>query len=460
MSTIKDNTDQLSVDLTKKLATQAANINYDSIPESVRRIVRLCVVDYIGVTVAGATEPMSKILQEEFADGSGATVIGHKLAAPLLDAALINGTASHAQDYDDFHLSMPAHPTAAMMPAVFALAETEKASGKQLIEAFVAAYETACRIGLVVAPGHYGGGFHATGTVCALGAAAGCARLLNLDAEATAHAIGIAASQCSGLKASFGTMCKPLHAGRASYMGLFAARVAKRGFQGRTDIVECEQGFADAMSTDFHPEAGLADPKGGYHILDNVFKHHAACGATHSVIEAARTIVETNDVALANIKKITMRVDPKCDRICNILDPKTGLEAKFSLTQTAALALAGHKTSDPAVYNDELTCDASLTALRNLTTVDFLPIAADESCLKLYTELDVEMNDGTVFSESCDVAESDMSDELQQERVEEKFFVLCSGEISTSAAEKIVELSRSLDSLPNILELAGCCVPE
>lgn len=449
-----------AVGLTQEIAARAAGIRYASLPEPVRRIVRLCVLDWLGVALAGSREPLAQILQAEFAGGGGATVIGYRSAASALDAALINGSASHAQDYDDFHLAMPAHPSAAMMPAVFALAETEGASGSRLIEAFVAAYETAARIGLIVTPSHYGRGFHSTGTICALGAAAGCARLLSLDAEATAHAIGIAATQCGGLKASFGTMCKPLHAGRASYVGLFAARVAKRGFRGRNDIVECEQGFAETMSSDFHPEAGLAEPPGGYHILDNVFKHHAACGATHSAIEATRMLMEAQGMRPETVRKITVKVDPKCDRICNIPDPKSGLEAKFSLRQTVALALSGHKTSDPGVYSDALARDAGLRKLRELIQVEFLPIPAEESILKLYTEVVAELDDGRSLKESFDVSCPSLSEEKRQQRLEEKFHVLARDEIGAVAAQRIVVLSGSLDSLSDIRELAACCVPE
>lgn len=460
MSTPRESFVQSSVGLTREIAARAAGIRYANLPESVRRIVRLCVLDWLGVALAGSREPLARILQAEFASGGDATVIGYRSAASALDAALINGSASHAQDYDDFHLAMPAHPSAAMMPAVLALAETEGASGSRLIEAFVAAYETACRIGLVVAPSHYGRGFHSTGTICALGAAAGCARLLNLDAEATAHAIGIAATQCGGLKASFGTMCKPLHAGRASYVGLFAARAAKRGFRGRDDIVECEQGFAETMSSDFHPEAGLADPQDGYHILSNVFKHHAACGATHSAIEATRMLMETQGMRPEDVRKITLKVDPKCDRICNIPDPKSGLEAKFSLRQTVALVLAGHKTSDPSVYSDALACDAGLRKLRERIQVEFLPVPAEESLLKLYTEVTAELNNGRSLVETFDVSRPSLSEEKQQQRVEEKFYVLAQREIGAVAAQRVVQLSRSLDNLPDIRELAVCCIPE
>ena len=204
-------------------------------------------LDYIGVGLAGADDPLVLILLDELLEPGAdtqASVIGHPIGLPVLSAALVNGAAAHALDYDDVNLAMPGHPSVAILPGLLALAEQQRSSGRELIAAFVAGYETACRIGIAMRPGHYGRGFHATGTVGCFGAAAACARLLGLDADTTAQALGIAGTQASGLKSQFGTMCKPFHAGKASQNGLLAARLAARGFSSRPDFVECEQGFA------------------------------------------------------------------------------------------------------------------------------------------------------------------------------------------------------------------------
>src|SRR5262249_14371887 len=153
------------------------------------------------------------------------------------------GAAAHALDYDDVNVAIPGHPSVAILPGLLALAERQRASGRDVSTAFVAGYETACRIGIALLPGHYHLGFHATGTIGSLGAAAACARLLGLSAMARAAALGIAATQAAGLKAQFGTMCKPFHAGKAAQNGLLAARLAARGFTSRDDILECAQGF-------------------------------------------------------------------------------------------------------------------------------------------------------------------------------------------------------------------------
>src|SRR5438445_7552039 len=313
-----------ATDLTHTLAAQASAVTYDALPEPVRALARQCVLDYYGVALAGADDPLVQILLDELAEAGGsaqASVIGHKARLPALSAALINGAIGHALDYDDVNLAMPGHPSVAILPGLLALAEARQSSGREIIAAFVAGYETACRIGMALRPGHYNLGFHATGTVGAFGAAAACAHLLGLDTEATARALGIAGTQAAGLKSQFGTMCKPFHAGKASHNGLLAARLAARGFSSRPDLVECEQGFALTHGPDFHPEKALAEPSGGFHILANLFKYHAACYLTHGPIESARQMRERHAIEPQQIAAIRLKLDKSCERVCNIAAP-------------------------------------------------------------------------------------------------------------------------------------------
>src|SRR6202050_4073668 len=191
------------------LAERACVVPYDALPEEVRELARQCVLDYLGVGLAGADDPLAHILLDDANEAGGAAqaaVIGHGARLPVLSAALVNGAIAHALDYDDVNLAMPGHPSVAILTPLLPLAEDRKASGKAVIAAFVAGYETCCRIGMALRPGHYTRGFHATGTVGAFGAAAACAHLLGLDAEATGRALGIAGTQSAGLKSQFGTM--------------------------------------------------------------------------------------------------------------------------------------------------------------------------------------------------------------------------------------------------------------
>jgi 2-methylcitrate dehydratase PrpD len=265
-----------AADLTRVLAGKAAALAYDDLPALARELARQCVLDYLGVALAGAGDELVRLLLDELAEVGGApqaSVIGHEGRLPALSAALVNGAAGHALDYDDVNMAMPGHPSVAILPGLLALAELRRSSGREVITAFVAGYETACRIGMALSPGHYNLGFHSTGTIGSFGAAAACARLLGRDADATAIALGIAGTQAAGLKSQFGTMCKPFHAGKAAQNGLLAARLAARGFTSRDDIIECVQGFAPAHGPDFSPEAALATPEAGLHLFANLFKY-------------------------------------------------------------------------------------------------------------------------------------------------------------------------------------------
>ena len=253
-----------AADLTRTLARRAASLSWDDLPTPVREVARQCVLDYLGCAIAGAGDRLVHVLVDEIAEAGGtaqAGIVGDRLRVPAAAAALVNGAAGHALDFDDVNIAMPGHPTVAILPGLLALGESEGRSGREVLTAFVAGYETACRIGTALLPGHYQIGFHATGTIGCFGAAAACARLLGLDAEATAVALGIAGTQAAGLKSQFGTMCKPFHAGKAAQNGLLAARLAARGFSSRPDILECVQGFAMTHGADFAPEAALATPK-------------------------------------------------------------------------------------------------------------------------------------------------------------------------------------------------------
>src|SRR5438132_10347972 len=301
-----------ATDLTHTLAERASAVTYEALPEPVCALARQCVLDYYGVALAGKDDELVAILLAELDEAGGieqASMIGHKQRLPMLAAALVNGAIGHALDYDDVNLAMPGHPSVAILPGLLALAEQRRSSGREVIAAFVAGYETACRIGMALRPGHYNLGFHATGTVGAFGAAAACARLLKLDAAATAQALGIAGTQAAGLKSQFGTMCKPFHAGKASHNGLLAARLAARGFSSRPDLVECEQGFALTHGPEFHPEKALAEPPGGFHMLANLFKYHAACYLTHGPIESARQVREPHGIEPQQIAGLRLQRD-------------------------------------------------------------------------------------------------------------------------------------------------------
>jgi 2-methylcitrate dehydratase PrpD len=440
-----------AANLSRKIADRAAATRYDALPAEVRQVVRQCVLDFFAVTLAGAGEPLVRILLDDMGEEGGAptaTVIGHKDRLPPLAATLVNGAASHALDYDDVNLAMPGHPTVAVLPGLLALAEQKRSRGRALIEAFVAGYEAQCRIGAALRPGHYNLGFHATGTVGAFGAAAACARLLGLDGEAVARALGIAATQAAGLKSMFGTMCKPFHAGKASENGLRAARLATRGFTTRGDAVECVQGFAATHGPDFDPAAALAEPPRGFHVLANLFKYHAACYLTHASIENAARLRREHRFRLDDVERVTIRMDRTCDRVCNIPEPRDGLETKFSVRHATAMALAGVDTAGLAVYNEATAADPRLVATRRRVSIDF-----QEGWPEAKSELVVELRDGRRLETQHDAGlpASDLA--AQEAKLLAKFDALVTPVLGAERTGRLRALILKLDELDDVASL-------
>jgi 2-methylcitrate dehydratase PrpD len=441
-----------TADLTRELAKRSAGLDYDDLPTPIRELAGQCVLDYLGCVIAGAGDPLVGMLLDEAAEAGGvaqASIVGHRQRLPALAAALVNGAAGHALDYDDVNLAMPGHPSVAILPALLALAELKGSSGREIVTAFVAGYETACRIGMALQPRHYALGFHSTATIGSFGAAAACARLLCLDAEATAMALGIAGTQAAGLKSQFGTMCKPLHAGKAAANGLLAARLAVRGFSSRSDLLECEQGFAATHGPDFSPAAALATPERGYYLFANLFKHHAACYMTHAPIECARQVRSAHGQSPDRIWAITLRLDAGCDRICNIPAPVNGLQSKFSLRQTVAMALAGIDTASLGVYSEKNAHDPELVRLREMMALDFR-----EGWPSTLAEIEVTLADGERFSARHDagIPATDITE--QGERLAAKFDALAEPVLGAPRSREVRQMIAGLDGLAQIGDLA------
>jgi 2-methylcitrate dehydratase PrpD len=437
-----------ATDLTELLACRAAILCGEDISQAARDIARQCVLDYLAVAIAGAGEPLARMLRDEMTDAGGAgqaSVVCHQGQLPLLSAALVNGVAAHALDYDDVNVTMPGHPSVAILPGLLALAELRKASGRELITAFVAGYETACRIGAALQPGHYELGYHATGTIGTFGAAAACARLLGLPTTATAAALGIAGTQAAGLKSQFGTMCKPFHAGKAAQNGLLAARLAARGFTSRDDIVECDQGFAATHGPDFSPEAALAAPAGGFHILSNLFKYHAACYFTHAPIECVRELRRAHDFVPETIAAATLRIDAGTDRVCNIANPIDGLESKFSLRQTVAMALAGIDTASLGAYSVENARDPVLRGLRERLVLEF-----QDGWPQTFAEIEIELVDGTRVAARHDAGVPATDIDEQGRRLANKFDALVEPIVGASCSRELREAVLALDEVADI----------
>jgi 2-methylcitrate dehydratase PrpD len=411
--------------LTRALAARSATLTAADLPDDVMEISRQALLDWFGVALGGCREPAPEIVLGAIggADSGPATLVGRGTRHSAIVAATVNGTASHVLDFDDVNMVAIAHVSAAVLPAALALAEELDLDAQALLVGYVAGYETVGRVGAAIGPEPYLRGHHATGTLGVFGAAAACARLLGLDTDRTAVALGLAATQAAALKCHFGTMAKPLHAGRAAGAGLLAARLAAGGFTASDSAIEAEQGFAALAGGGCDEAAALADPPSGWHVRDNLFKHHASCFLTHSMLEGLAELLDGRPV-----ERVVVHISELERGTCAIAAPASGLEAKFSLAHLAAMALCGRST---AVVVDDDAHDRELLAARELVVLDDDGVAGEP------TRVDLLFSDGTSRSAAVDVNTPDRDLARQSARLAEKFDRLASPVLGEEGAQRL-----------------------
>ena len=431
--------------LTAELATRAIAYRTARLEDDVLTVAKHCLLDWTAVALAAIDEPVSTLMRREFTESSRGkvTAIGSDNGFAAADAALVNGTTSHALDYDDVH-PLIGHPSVPILPAVLAAAEEMGSSGFDTLRAFVAGYDAAAFVGSIVMPSHYDRGFHSTATLGSFGAAVGAGLLLGLDEQQMRMALGLAGTQAAGLKSMFGTMAKPFHAGRAAANGVIAARLARSGFTANADVIETEQGFAATQSTFFETASPKQPEFQAGRVKQTLFKYHAACYLTHSTIEALKRLREEHSLQPPDIEEVEVHVARGHLKVCNIETPKTGLELKFSIAQLAAAALAGIDTAAIGSYSDRTATDPVLCALRQHVRVhgDRRPGTA--------AEVIVRTRRGTMYEGSTDtgVPESDLG--RQEHNLRRKFHSLVDPVIGADRAENLRAQIEGLERAPNI----------
>jgi 2-methylcitrate dehydratase PrpD len=394
----------------------------------------------------------------------------------LLDAALINGAASHALDFDDTHTLMSGHPSAPVVPAALALAERDDIDGSRFLAALIAGVETECRAGALVNPGHYAMGFHATGTLGTFGAAAACAQLLALDAPAWEQALALAGTQAAGVKSAFGTMAKPLHAGRAASNGLLAALLAGGGFTGAADIIGTEQGFAsthggfvsagddaDHAFASAREAASMRSPtpdprrleryRERFLIRDTLFKYHASCYLTHAAIDAAKAARANGGFSTDDVESVDVLGSRGCVGVCDIAEPMTGLEGKFSVRATTAMALLGDDTSDPAAFSDARMRAPEFRAMLDrvtFTAVDGVPATQARVVVRAA---------GRVFEAESDSGVPAKDVGRQWDALSAKFFALSTPVIGADEARRLHSAVGQIEEVRSVREITSMLSP-
>jgi 2-methylcitrate dehydratase PrpD len=443
------------VSLLEQLAKNIAAVRFDDLPHEAVDWAKKAVLDTVGVTLAGAGEECTRIVAGVLGGKGGGECLvfgGNRRASPL-DAALINGTAAHALDFDDVSNSMGGHPSAPLVPALFALGEALDCSGSDFLAAYVAGFETETRLGRGVHFHHYEKGWHPTATLGVFGAAAACCHLMRLSPEQTTRALAVAASFASGIKANFGTMTKPLHVGHTARDGLFAAMLARDGFTANPDALEHRQGFLEVFNGAGNYDAAkiLADWGRPWDIVSPGLgiKQHPCCGSTHPAIDALLGLRRDHDLAPGRVRRIDSRTHPRRLAHTNRPDPQSGLDAKFSVQYCLARAvLAGRivlEDFEGTAYHD--------TATRGLMDrIHAAPYTEDNDASEpLGAEVRVTFDDGTVVANRVGAALGRGPDNpLPQQALTDKFANCAARALPAAAVAHLQNLLLRLDEVPNL----------
>jgi 2-methylcitrate dehydratase PrpD len=439
------------VDPSVELANFVAGLEYADLPDRAVRLAERCFVDTVGVGLAGATADAGTLVTEtlETTGGDGlATLFGRAGGASATDAALANGTAAHALDYDDVSTGMDGHPSPTMVPALLAVAENEGATGPDLLTAYVAGFETQCYLARPnlrnrTGTGLHPRGWHPTAVFGTLGTAAAVARLLDLDGEATRTALNVAASMPAGLRENFGSLTKPLHAGRAAAAGVRAARLAQTGFDATETALEA--GFfptyagVDDLDTDSLVALGET-----WSILEEGVdvKLYPSCHATHTIIHAVSTLAEEQGLAPDDVAEIHLEVNEHMAELLVYDDPETEAQAKFSITYTAAAGLVcdyvGIDTFEPETIGSD-----ELQAVRERVTYELDPSVQSKRTVTVR----LRTTDGERYTRTADTPPGAHEDPVSDAALREKFMECATRTVEPDAA---AALYTTLDSLRDL----------
>ena len=433
-------------------------------PPDARSRAATAILDTVGVTLAGVSEPASRAVQAVVsADGGHAcSVLGTTLRASASSAALANGTAAHALDYDDMCFVSLAHPSAPLVSALLAAGESIGAPGLGLVESYIVGFEIEARLGRLMNPRHYQRGWHCTSTLGAVGAAAACSRLLGLDPNAAGHAVAIAASEASGLKENFGTMVKPLHAGLAARDGVLAALLARSGMTASALALDGPQGFLRAMDSerdDLGREA--ADLGDRWEILDTgiTVKLYPSCAGTHPSLDAILALREREGITADQVDRIDIDVDRIVPTILIYERPATGLEGKFSMPFCAAAAIVfGHVGVE--TFEPECVSDPRVASLMPRVRMKVDPALGVDAPSLTQARVRIHLRDGRTLTGAADGARGYPENPASDAELDAKFLSCATRTLSEAPAQRSLALLRNLERLADVRELisAACAV--
>jgi len=444
--------------VTEAIADFVVSLDFDDCPPAAANIIQLATLDTIGCMAAGSTVASQTVLGDWVREMGGreeAVVVGLEFRAPVALAALVNGTAGHALDFDDVSPTM-CHPSVCLLPVLLALGEKLGASGREFMLAYLAGFEVFTRLCRAMNPVHYRHGWHSTGTIGTIGAVAAAGTLLRLDRAQMRTALGIAASSASGVRQNFGSMVKPLHAGRAAFNGACAALLAQRGFTANLDALDGPRGFVQVLggSPQVSVDASLFDDRPLELLSSGIgFKRFACCAAIHTALDALLSLLQEHEIRPQDVAHIDCAVNRRALDILVYSRPETPLEGKFSVQYSIAVAVfdrwaglnqyAEERVRDPAVREMMVRVSTSV----------------DESFTAEYatfpSRVTVRLVDGREFSLHVEVPKGYPSNPLAPEELQQKFRECCARRLSSRAIDDVVRLIGSLATVPDIRDLSA-----
>lgn len=433
-------------------------VGFDDFPPHVVEKAKLCIIDSVGVALYGTKLEAAKILISLVSDIGGkkeATVLGSGLKVPSSLAALANGVSTHVADYDDSSFIMLGHPSAVTMPTVLALCEALDTTGKNLLSAFIVGTEVGGKLGKVMTWSHYEAGWHGTGPIGTIAAAAAAAKALHLSKEEITHAIAIAASGAAGLRENFGTMTKSFHAGQAARNGIIAAQLAKKGFTASPDIFEAPSGFFNTFSGTGDP-GSLPKELGEPYALENIaMKKYPSCAGTHPAVDAILDLRKDISFQPEEVEEIECRVRPVFTSVLIHPDPQDELEAKFSMQfcVSAALVVGQLRISE---FDSALIKSPEIQ--RIMKRVRMIPDQrlqqlGSEKNLLAPTELTLRLVNGKQYVRMVEEAKGGPLSPLTPGEVATKFMECASLLLPSTKAKAALEMIENLESLERISKL-------
>jgi 2-methylcitrate dehydratase PrpD len=451
--------------LTQEVASYVARARYRDIPKDVVQLARGFILDGLGVALAGSTDECSRIVQAHIRCVGGraeAAILGTSLSAPMAKAALANGVAGHAMDYDDTQLStskeavygLLTHPTTPVLAAVLAIGEQKKISGEEFVLAYVLGVEVECRLADAIHPRHYQSGFHSTATMGGLGAAMAVGKLLRLKEEPLLRTLGIAASMASGLRENFGTMTKPLHAGRAAENGVNAALLARDGFTAATNILEARRGFFNAMAGGFD-ESKISGRLGAPYFMKHPgisIKPYPSGSLSHPAQDLILDLVRQHDLKASDIERIEVGTNSNVPNALIYPMPKTALEGKFSIPFCMAIAVLERKAGI-AQFQDRKVRDKKVVELMKRVT-----LYVDDELEKLgydqvRSKVRVTLRNGRTIEGRYDVARGHPEKPMSWVELGDKFRDCAALVLPDNSAETVLELVAHIEELRTLRPL-------